>query len=351
MSVVVPAFQAEATLAATLSSLRRQTQTDIEIVVVDDGSGDRTREIALAAADADGRVRLFSQENRGLAGARNTGIRLSRADLVGFCDADDLWAPGKAAAHLAFMSSRPDVGVSFAGSVAIDDDGLPLGQVQRPRPDPVSVPDLLCGNPLGNGSTAVISKACLKDVAFCGPALDGRRICWFDESYRRSEDVELWCRIALTPWKIAGLTAPLTGYRVRGRGVSLSSDAKAQVESWRRMLRTLPAEATKGAEAGLAHQWRWQARKSVFAGDGAAALGAMLRAFAAGGAMRDLGKTAQTLAAAAALLVGGRAVHGALLRRMRSGGVAADAAWVLDYASGPPRTEPAEAAAVTSAST
>lgn len=333
MSIVVPFYGAEATVGATLESLRRQTLTDIEILMVDDGSTDGGPAIVRAAMEADPRVRLYSQENRGLAGARNTGIRLAHADLVGFCDADDLWAPEKAALHADFMAARPDVGLSFSGSVVVDDEGAPLGIVQRPDSRDVDLETLLCDNPLGNGSTAVISRACLAELAFAGPVRAGRRTCWFDETYRQSEDIEFWCRIQASRWKIAGLQMPLTGYRVRAG--SLSSNAEAQIATWKRMFETLPLDLVEQiAGRALAHQWRWQARKAIFAGQGQAAAKAMVQAVRSGrwSIMSDLGKTAQTIAAATALIIGGGAVHSMLLKGLRGRPVPPDAAWVLAYA-------------------
>lgn len=335
MSIVVPFYGAEATVGATLESLRRQTLTNIEILMVDDGSTDGGQAIVRSAVAADPRVRLYSQENRGLAGARNTGIRMAHADLIGFCDADDLWAPDKAMLHAEFMASRPDVGLSFSGSVVVDDAGVPLGIVQRPGARDVDLLSLLCGNPIGNGSTAVISRACLDDMAFAGPIRSGRRICWFDETYRQSEDIEFWCRIQMSGWKIAGLQMPLTAYRVRSGMSSLSSNADVQIATWKRMFEALPLDQV-GHIAGqaLAYQWRWQARKAIFAGQGQAAARAMTQAVRVGrwSVVSDFSKTAQTIAAAAALVIGGNIIHGMLLKRLRGRPVPSDVAWVLAYA-------------------
>src|SRR5262245_57856494 len=95
VSVVVPAFNAGATLDQTLRSVRAQTYTHLEVIVVDDGSKDATAEIALAHAKSDARIRLVRQANGGVASARNAGIREARAALVAPIDADDLWAPTK----------------------------------------------------------------------------------------------------------------------------------------------------------------------------------------------------------------------------------------------------------------
>ena len=103
-SIVVPAYNSETTLGETLRSLLAQTFSSFEIVVVDDGSTDGTR--AVAAGFADPRIQIVSQANRGLAGARNTGIHHARGAYVGFCDADDLWVPEKLERHVAHLEAN-----------------------------------------------------------------------------------------------------------------------------------------------------------------------------------------------------------------------------------------------------
>ena len=104
-SIVVPAYNAAATLSDTLLSLTSQTYRDIEIVVVDDGSTDSTASVARSFAARDNRIRLVRQANRGLAGARNSGVAAASGEVVGFCDADDLWLPEKMDAHVLHLQS------------------------------------------------------------------------------------------------------------------------------------------------------------------------------------------------------------------------------------------------------
>jgi len=93
-SIIVPAFNVAATLPETLDSLLAQTAQDFEIIIINDGSIDETLQIA-HAFERRGPVRILSQANRGLAGARNTGIAAASGSYIGFCDADDLWEPAK----------------------------------------------------------------------------------------------------------------------------------------------------------------------------------------------------------------------------------------------------------------
>ena len=93
VSVVVPVFDGEAVVGATLRSVLAQSRGDLELVVVDDGSTDATREVVDAVARRDARVRLLVQpSNRGRSAARNVGLAAARGRWVTFCDADDLWA-------------------------------------------------------------------------------------------------------------------------------------------------------------------------------------------------------------------------------------------------------------------
>jgi glycosyltransferase involved in cell wall biosynthesis len=108
VSVLIPAHDAEATLLATLHSVQRQTFTDFEAIVVDDGSKDSTPDIAAALAATDARFRLVRQENAGVAKARNAALAIARGRWVAPLDADDLWHPEKLARQLRrFDSASP----------------------------------------------------------------------------------------------------------------------------------------------------------------------------------------------------------------------------------------------------
>lgn len=92
-SIVVPAYNAQQTLAETLDAVRAQTFSEWECIVVDDGSTDATLEVARTRAEADARFKVLSQENRGTGGAYNTGVRAATAPWVTICSADDLLLP------------------------------------------------------------------------------------------------------------------------------------------------------------------------------------------------------------------------------------------------------------------
>ena len=126
----MPAYNVESTIYATLRSLLAQTFSDFELIIVDDGSTDHT--LNVVAGFDDPRLRVVRQANRGLAGAHNTGIFESRGRYIGFCDADDLWAPEKLARHVAHLEAEPEVGISFSG--------LGLHRCRRRADGPVPAP-------------------------------------------------------------------------------------------------------------------------------------------------------------------------------------------------------------------
>ncbi|WP_138466177.1 glycosyltransferase family 2 protein [Poseidonocella sp. HB161398] len=313
-SIVVPAYNAAATLPETLSSLLAQTFSDYEIVVVDDGSTDRTA--AIARAFGDRRIRLVQQPNRGLAGARNSGIAAARGRYIGFCDADDLWRPGKLAAHVRHLETRPEVGLSFSGSALIDETGTRLRSAQRPRLAGITAAHVFLRNPVGNGSAPVLRREALDAIAF-RPADETLRDWWFDESFRQSEDIECWLRLALTTdWEIEGVPGLLTCYRIAGGGLSAATGR--QFDAWERMVAKLEPAApdffARRAPAARAYQLRYLARRAVSAGDATQARALLARSFAA--SLRPLAeepvKTAVTAAAALFLSLAGPGAIAAL---------------------------------------
>lgn len=106
VSCVVPVCNGERFLAEALDSILAQTDLPAELIVVDDGSTDRSPEIAESYGD---RVLLLRQRNRGPAAARNRGIRAACGELLAFLDADDLWHPAKLERQVAFLRAHPEV--------------------------------------------------------------------------------------------------------------------------------------------------------------------------------------------------------------------------------------------------
>ncbi|NNK47017.1 MAG: glycosyltransferase family 2 protein, partial [Altererythrobacter sp.] len=131
VSVVMPIYNVEKFVGAAVQSVLNQSFEDFELICVDDGGDDRSMQIVREFIDP--RIRIVCQSNRGLAGARNTGIAHARADFVALLDSDDIWHPDKLALHYIHLNANPDIGVSYSGSKLIDSDGNPLGVTMRPK--------------------------------------------------------------------------------------------------------------------------------------------------------------------------------------------------------------------------
>ena len=127
ISVVVPAYNAEAWILDAVESVRTQTYTNWELVVVDDGSTDNTSDlVATRASRCKQRIRLESLSHRGVSAARNVGARLAEGEALAFLDADDVWYPGKLESQIRFLLNHPNLDGVGCGFEAVSCD---LGQV------------------------------------------------------------------------------------------------------------------------------------------------------------------------------------------------------------------------------
>ena len=109
VSIIIPAYNQAHYLGAAIASALGQSYGDVEVIVVDDGSTDKTREVVEQIGDP--RLRYVYQENQGLSAARNTGIRHACGTYLSYLDSDDLFLPEKVALLLAVMEERPEVGL------------------------------------------------------------------------------------------------------------------------------------------------------------------------------------------------------------------------------------------------
>jgi glycosyltransferase involved in cell wall biosynthesis len=219
VSVVVPAYNAEATLAATLESVHRQTYDNLEIIVVDDGSTDGTLALAEAMARRDGRIRALSKPNGGVGAARNAGVRASRGAYLAPVDADDLWHPDKIARQMAAMAAGgPEMGFVYTGFRHIDTEGRAVAT--PPRRFMLSGRMFLrhiLVNPIGNGSSLLIRRAAFDAVG--GYATDRRAQGCADHLLQ----------ILIARFWIVGVVADyLTGYRMHGAAMSANRERMAE---------------------------------------------------------------------------------------------------------------------------
>lgn len=129
VSVIIPTFNRAYCLGETLQSVLSQTWSDFEVLVIDDGSTDETRELVESYVVADPRVRYLSQTNQGVSSARNFGLENAQGEYVAMLDSDDLWLPWKLEAQVGVLESLPELCLVWSEMSAID----PSGEVTYPR--------------------------------------------------------------------------------------------------------------------------------------------------------------------------------------------------------------------------
>ncbi len=250
VSVIVPAWNAEATLAETLASVAAQRFTDIEILIVNDGSTDATAAIARDFCATDPRARLIGKPNGGVASARNAGIAVARGDWVAPIDGDDLWHPDYLALLMEkALATDPAPVAVYAHCRLIDQQGRLVTTGRDFDIAGMAFIRMFYCNPVGNGSGLMFRRASVLDR---GPAGGGYDMRLHAADRQGCEDWLLLVRLAATG-PVARVPAYLVGYRRRAG--SMSEDRSRMVAS------NDMARATLVRELELprlpAWLWRW----------------------------------------------------------------------------------------------
>lgn len=288
VSVVIPVYNVEQYIDVCLKSVFAQTFTDFEIIIVDDESPDSSIEKIRQYSDP--RIKIVSQRNRGLAGARNTGIRHAKGQYIALLDADDLWRPEKLKRHVDHLDANPGLGISYSASEFMDEMGDSLHLYQKPKLHGITAAHVYCRNPIGNGSAAVIRATMLSELGIkhivddkveCidGASVNGSdplvsneggdehiEMHYFDENLRQSEDIEFWVRAALdSSWQFEGLGEALTLYRVNQGG--LSANLEKQFANWQVIEKKHAARHgdffEKWEPVARSYQYRYLARRAI----------------------------------------------------------------------------------------
>ena len=165
VSVIIPVFNAETTIRRTINSVLGQTYKRIEVLVVDDGSTDRTAEIVESIAEKDSRILLFQQQNAGVADARNLAIQEAKGEYIANIDADDIWYPENIEKQMKQMLiAGPTVGVVYAWSVVINEKDLLTGEFLSSHVEGEVYRELVYKYFVGNASASLIRRACFDKV-------------------------------------------------------------------------------------------------------------------------------------------------------------------------------------------
>jgi len=205
VSVIVPAYNAAATLNDTLTSIRAQTHAALEIVVVDDGSSDQSPAIADRHASEDGRIRVVRKSNGGVASARNRAIAETSAPLIAPIDADDLWHPAKIERQLAAMTASGMIGLVYTWYAIINEQSKIMFLDSRSEAEGLVLSDMCLRNIVGNGSGPLMVRTAVEAAGGYDESLKARRA-------QGCEDYKLYFKIAQA-WEFALVREYLVGYR------------------------------------------------------------------------------------------------------------------------------------------
>jgi glycosyltransferase involved in cell wall biosynthesis len=214
LSVVIPAYNVAKFIAPAIESVLSQSFTDLEAIVVDDGSTDATA--AVVRRISDDRLHLISRPNGGLPAARNTGIRAARGKYIALLDGDDVWMSGYAARHVSALDSDLTLGISYNYLAYIDEEDVFTGQLLISSKKQPTMEDLIARNHILSGNV-VVRRECFEQAGL------------FDERLRACEDLEMWVRILhRTHYRAQIVTEVLAGYRVRMSSLTMQFEHQVQ---------------------------------------------------------------------------------------------------------------------------
>lgn len=234
-SVVMPAYDAEATVGAAVTSVLAQDDADFELIVIDDGSRDGTA--AVVRGFADPRVRLVEQPNRGAAAARNAGVAAASGRLVAFVDSDDLWLPAFLSSMRGRFDETPDLALCYTDAWVLDQRSHRVAvatamQWERPPAEPPSDPSAFLAELIERNfvfNSTVVRRDVFADLG------------GFDETLPAAIDYEMWLRVAAAGYRCGVLPGLYAVYR-RHRAGSISSDRAQTFRSLCRVFERLAAD-------------------------------------------------------------------------------------------------------------
>jgi len=277
VSIIIPAYNRANMILTALKSVLAQTYPDWEAIVVDDGSSDNTREVVAGVKDA--RVRYIYQENKGLPGARNAGIRASSGEYVAFLDSDDAFLPEKLALQVPVLDANPDLCLVAGGFIEVDMNMRPLHEIRPWVKNPTL--DLLDW---------------VRTCSFCvGSPLVRRgwleRAGLFDENMRYVEDWDLWLRMASMGCHMQWLKKSVYLYRMHAssmvrQAVMMKNGMIAMFDKFFARPE-LPPEASALRGKAYGHAYLNAAARAMAGGDGAEGKACLTAAFEHNPALLD----------------------------------------------------------------
>ncbi len=248
VSVIIPAYNAMNYLSETLDSVLKQTFTDFEVLIINDGSSDGI--VEWFSGFREKRVQLISQANQRIAAARNTGISHAKGEYIAFLDADDLWESTKLEKQVRFLEEHSSVGIVHTWTRLIDPKSQPTGRILKSPAEGNAWQHLIQKN------TIVTSSAMIRSVCFHAGGLS--------QDLHYCEDTDLWIRLAAS-YTFGIVKEPLTSYRLHPG--TLSTNCPEVLQSFRilieRAFESVPTELLYLRNRAYGHQILYLAWRSL----------------------------------------------------------------------------------------
>jgi len=191
ISVVVPSYNHAPYISQTINSILSQTSAPLELIIVDDGSSDGSRDILKKIDDPRVRINLL-EKNVGACAAMNIAVQMTRGDLVAVCNSDDLWEPNKLERQLAVLHRSPHIGAVFTNVSWIDEDGNLVSRDRKILWNAFTQPNRSRGQ--------WTNKLVLQGNCLCHPSVLIRReaydrVGYYDNRFRQLPDYDMWLRV------------------------------------------------------------------------------------------------------------------------------------------------------------
>lgn len=217
VSVVMPAYNAEKTIAQSIQSVLCQTYKKLELIIVDDASTDRTLQIAITYAKQDPRIRIIENVgNLGVSCSRNHGVEASLGSLIAFLDSDDMWQSDKLEKQYKALQKAPACSICFTGSAFIDENDH-FYQYTLPVPKRIGYEELLRQNLISCSSVLAKRETLLLHPMISDPMIH--------------EDYATWLKILKEEPYAIGIDEPLLIYRI-GKHSKSGNKLRAAKMQW-----------------------------------------------------------------------------------------------------------------------
>lgn len=247
ISVIIPAYNAASTILETIDSVREQTFSDIEIIIINDGSTDQTLELLSTINDS--RLKVISYENGGLSVARNRGISHARGEFLAFIDADDLWTPDKLQLQFEALQRHPEAGVAYSWTHFMDEHGESFHSDKPIFFEGNVYGKLLVWNFIASGSNPLIKKQAIDSVGEFEPSVSG------------AADWDYWLRLA-AHWPFAVVPKPQIFYRQSSSSMSSKVEfmEQCQLAVLERAFKQAPTELQYLKNQSMAYIYQYSAQ-------------------------------------------------------------------------------------------